>query len=68
MAITHDRQLFELLESPEVTLGRLRTDQQLLKEVIKRSLLIKVNVVAEDQFDRDGRKWLNFGHTFGHSL
>ena len=35
---------------------------------MKRSLEIKCQVVEGDQFDRSSRKWLNFGHTVGHSL
>lgn len=37
-------------------------------EIIKKSVEIKVKAVELDQFDRSSRKWLNFGHTIGHSL
>ena len=40
----------------------------MLHHIMKRCLEIKIQVVEGDQYDRSSRKWLNFGHTIGHSL
>lgn len=39
-----------------------------LKELIIRSLTIKRNIIQKDEFDRDYRNILNYGHTFGHAI
>lgn len=44
------------------------SDSALLKELILRSLGIKKNIIGKDEFDRDYRNILNYGHTFGHAV
>ncbi|MEL0456388.1 3-dehydroquinate synthase [Flavobacteriaceae bacterium SZ-1-7] len=39
-----------------------------LDELIHESVIIKKNVVEEDQFENGIRKTLNFGHTLGHAV
>lgn len=39
-----------------------------LKELILRSLLIKKKIIEKDEFDKDYRNILNYGHTFGHAI
>ncbi|ODN30020.1 3-dehydroquinate synthase [Fervidobacterium thailandense] len=39
-----------------------------LREIITRSINVKVRVVSEDLGDRGLRRLLNFGHTVGHAL
>lgn len=39
-----------------------------LEEIVHKSLLIKSNIVSNDEKDNDVRKILNFGHTFAHAL
>ncbi len=40
-----------------------------LIEIIKKSILIKKDVVGDDEFETKGtRKILNFGHTVGHAI
>lgn len=58
MAATCDKELFELLEKDEFD----------LEEVIIKSLLIKKNVVEQDEKEAGLRKVLNFGHTVGHGI
>jgi len=53
------RELFDSLEKP--------IDAQ-LEEVIARCVEIKRDIVAEDEFENDKRKLLNFGHTVGHAI
>ncbi len=60
MAITSDKELFEIFKS-----GKAEDD---IEEVIRRSLLIKINVVEQDEKENGLRKVLNFGHTLGHGI
>ncbi len=39
-----------------------------LQRVIRRSVYIKKEFIAEDELDNGKRAHLNFGHTFGHGL
>jgi len=39
-----------------------------LTDIIKKSLLIKQRIIEVDEYDRDYRNILNYGHTFGHAL
>lgn len=47
---------------------RLATDRSLLRHYIRRSLEIKQARIEADEFDRDIRLVLNYGHTFGHAI
>lgn len=49
---------------PEVLAG----DEPLTRDVVARSVEIKVRVVSADAHERGLRKILNFGHTLGHAL
>lgn len=39
-----------------------------IKELILRSLRIKKTIIEKDEFDKDYRNILNYGHTFGHAI
>lgn len=41
---------------------------QNLDEMIYSSLLFKISILKKDEFDKKERRFLNFGHTFGHAL
>ena len=43
-------------------------DDKVLSYVIERSCRIKAGIVERDEYEHGMRKWLNFGHTFGHAL
>ncbi len=46
-----------------------RRDRDFLEEMIRESLMYKVNIVEQDPEEKLGiRQLLNFGHTFGHAL
>ncbi len=60
MALTSDKELFEMMER-----GLYKTN---ITEVIYRALLIKKDVVENDEREGGLRKILNFGHTFGHGV
>lgn len=44
------------------------SDPMILRELIFRSLMIKKNIIEKDEFDKDYRNILNYGHTFGHAI
>jgi len=48
--------------------GLLAADAAICADVIARSVRIKAEVVAEDEFEQGLRQILNFGHTIGHAL
>jgi len=54
-----DGKLFKSFEKPI-------KDQ--LEDVIARCVEIKRDIVAQDEFEKSVRKFLNFGHTIGHAI
>ena len=54
-----DSELFRMLE------GFPRFDYE---EIITRCVMIKRDIVREDEFENGARKLLNFGHTVGHAI
>lgn len=58
-----DAALFERLER-----DGLDVSHEDLDDVVARSIEIKGETVAADEFDRGRRNLLNFGHTLGHSI
>ena len=57
-----------LISSPElfdlINVNKLNVTE----EIIYRNLMIKRKFVLEDEFDKNERMKLNFGHTFGHII
>lgn len=47
---------------------KLLKDRAVLERTIRRSLEIKKTLIEKDEFDKDARLVLNYGHTFGHAL
>lgn len=60
MSLTSDADLFELFEKGNIS--------ENMDEIITRSLMIKKNVVEQDEKEQGLRKILNFGHTIGHGI
>ena len=60
MAATSDSELFKILEENNA--------EDIIDTVIEKSLLIKKQVVEEDEKESGLRKVLNFGHTIGHAI
>ena len=54
-----DRALYELISKEDYRAH--------FEEIIARSLKVKAEVVMKDEKEKDLRKILNFGHTFGHA-
>ncbi|QQS43471.1 3-dehydroquinate synthase [Candidatus Roizmanbacteria bacterium] len=49
-------------------LSHIQQDKVKGEQVIYESLLIKKEIVEEDEFEKDIRRLLNYGHSFGHAL
>jgi len=60
MAIMFDKAYFEFLQTADLT------DEEVLKEAIRKSVELKAWVVNQDEKEAGIRAVLNYGHTFGH--
>lgn len=65
--IIRDPILFSLFEQNVVDFNCTLPPKD-LEQIIERSLIIKRDVVEEDEKESGLRKILNFGHTFGHAI
>jgi len=62
-----DRDLFQWLESRVDQI--LARDPAAVAQMVGRCVDLKLDIVAEDEFERSGRRAiLNYGHTVGHAL
>ncbi|MFQ5721748.1 MAG: 3-dehydroquinate synthase [Candidatus Aminicenantales bacterium] len=64
--IVADEELFALIKNSHHKL--LKKDLYLLEKFIIRSVKVKLAIVCRDPYEKNQRKILNFGHTFGHAL
>ena len=55
-----------LLEKNDIK--SLRANPLILRQIIRRSMQLKISVVSEDKFESDKRMILNYGHTIGHGI
>lgn len=60
VGLTSDEKLFDIFENGEIG--------SCLDEIIIRALMVKKNVVEQDEREAGLRKILNFGHTVGHGI
>ena len=60
--ILGDREFFELFKNP------LLKEDDRLEKVVEFSVKFKAETVARDEFEKGERKFLNLGHTIGHSI
>ena len=65
-AIILDEEFFVWLEKNINEL--LLKDSSLYEYAISKSIQLKESVVSRDETEKGVRKWLNFGHTFGHAI
>ena len=65
LAITGSRDAFDFLVE-QVDANGLRGSH--LLPLIQQSLEIKKQIIEEDEYEKDLRRILNYGHTFGHAL
>lgn len=65
-AIIKNKKLFYYLK--ENIQKIINKEEDVLKTVIYQSLKIKKEIVEQDEKEKDIRKLLNYGHTFGHAI
>jgi len=65
-AIIADEQLFRFIENNISAIDQ--RDPAILEQLIYDSVLIKSEIVRQDETETGNRKKLNLGHTFGHAI
>jgi 3-dehydroquinate synthase len=65
-AIIADEQLFQFIENNIPAINN--RDANVLERLIYDSVIIKSDIVNQDETETGKRKKLNFGHTFGHAI
>lgn len=63
-----DREFFDFLEANAEKLAAPEVDEELFTQIICRSCRIKAKIVTEDEKESGVRKYLNYGHTYGHAV
>lgn len=63
-----DRDFFDFLEENAENLIKPEVDEALYLQIICRSCSIKAKIVTEDEKESGVRKYLNYGHTYGHAV
>jgi 3-dehydroquinate synthase len=61
-----DRSQFALLEKNDIS--SYQGNRRLLTALVSRNALLKTRIVQRDEFEKNERRTLNFGHTLGHAL
>lgn len=65
-ACIKDADAFKQLEKED--LNSIKQQPNVLAALIQRNVLLKTQVVQNDEFEKGERKLLNFGHTLGHAI
>lgn len=65
LAITGESEFFDFLREELAIFG---LDPKNVISLIRRSLISKKRIIEEDEYEKDLRRILNYGHSFGHSL
>lgn len=65
-AVIRDRVMFEILEKNIRKI--LERDIHIISGLISASVKIKAEIVEKDELEKEERRLLNFGHTFGHAI
>jgi len=64
--IIRDEEFFNFLENNSKKL--ISQNKEIIKEIVRRSVKIKSQIVEEDLYETNLRRILNFGHTLGHGI
>ncbi|GGO97968.1 hypothetical protein GCM10011612_11780 [Actinomyces gaoshouyii] len=64
--LIHDEEILRLVGADPAAC--LRSDAPVLAELVRRAVLVKAAVVAEDLTESGLREILNYGHTYGHAI
>ena len=62
----YDEEILTLVK--DKSLASIRSNNQLVNNLIERSVATKAKVVSEDFKESELREILNYGHTFGHAI
>ena len=65
-SLISDKEYFDWLEENMENIISLKPEE--LEYAITRSVEIKAEIVSKDEREKGIRKFLNFGHTFGHAI
>lgn len=65
-ACIQDATMFRQLEATPMATWQKKS--LLLTDLIRKNVRIKMKIVMSDPYEKNERKWLNFGHTLGHAL
>src|SRR5690349_9572869 len=65
-ACIKDAAMFRELEAN--TLKKYQSGKISICELVQKNALLKTKVVQQDEFEKNERRLLNFGHTLGHAL
>ncbi|HUM64795.1 MAG TPA: 3-dehydroquinate synthase [Chitinophagaceae bacterium] len=65
-ACIKDAALFDELET--MSLKKYQKSKTAICSLVQRNALIKANVVIKDEYEKNERRLLNFGHTLAHAL
>lgn len=65
-ASIRDREMFALLEQHHIS--DFQADPALLQSLIRKNVLLKSQIVQQDERESGDRQLLNFGHTLGHAI
>ncbi|HRO70519.1 MAG TPA: 3-dehydroquinate synthase [Chitinophagaceae bacterium] len=65
-ACIKDAALFDELET--MSLKKYQKSKTAICNLVQRNALIKANVVIKDEYEKNERRLLNFGHTLAHAL
>ena len=65
-ACIKDAAMFRELES--MSLKKYQKKKTAICQLVQRNATIKAKVVQQDEFEKNERRLLNFGHTLGHAL
>lgn len=66
--LIYDKELFYLFEDNNANFIPNQIPTADMDDIITRSLLVKKQVVEQDEKEENLRKILNFGHTIGHAI
>jgi len=61
-----DAPMFKELEERNILF--YQKNKATLQKLLQRNAMLKSKVVKEDEFEKDRRRLLNFGHTLGHAV
>ena len=65
-ACIRDKAMFTELE--RMSLKKYQSGKTSICQLVQRNAMIKAGVVKQDEFEKNERRLLNFGHTLGHAL